>query len=80
MVNMNAFRGGLFVSALAIVTMISAANADASCTLSGDAFGRGYCAINRGHHGQWLRGSVNLRGASLVVRQGLESDSTVYGI
>jgi hypothetical protein len=44
-------------------------------------FGRGMCALARGRHGQWVRGSARLAASGRVdVMMGLETDSTAFGM
>jgi hypothetical protein len=54
--------------------------ADLSCTPSTHPYARGYCQIARGRHGQWVRGSATLSKNALVIKLGLETDSTFFGI
>jgi hypothetical protein len=49
-------------------------------TPSNQPFARGYCAVVRGRHGQWVRGTANLSGTALTMKLGLETDSGFFGI
>ena len=55
----------VLLSCLAIVCLAASANAHAQaivlvCHSDPGVMGRGDCALARGHHGQWVRGSARL--------------------
>jgi hypothetical protein len=69
-----------FVVSVVNIIALSSTFADLSCTPSNEPFARGYCQVARGHHGQWVRGSATLSKNALVIKLGLETDSTFFGI
>lgn len=55
--------------------------ADVNCTKSNQAFSADSCSLARGKHGQWVRGSANLKSDGVLeMRLGLETDSTGFGV
>lgn len=74
----------VLLSCLAIVCLAASAHAQAIvlvCNSDPGVWGRGDCALARGRHGQWVRGSARLAASGRVdVKMGLETDSTAFGI
>ena len=74
------------VSCLTAVCLAACISANAQqvvlqCNNDPGVWGRGDCALARGHHGQWVRGSVRLLSNGQVqAKVGLETDSTFFGI
>jgi hypothetical protein len=83
-VKTSAFVSVLLCSlAPAVVLLVPAktAQADATCSPSGEPFARGYCRRTQCAHGQWVRGSASVKNDGTVqAALGLETDNSVYGI
>jgi hypothetical protein len=69
------------VSLTAVIAEAEAPTVAVQCKPDGNVWARGDCALGRGRHGQWARGSVRLlSNGQIQAKIGLETDSTFFGI